>query len=97
LPDFSRFSAIRPKVARFQQYVLSEPLAKFAFRETFSFPLPGGGKHEAAMAEELPGRPFHLHRLVDLPVLGEVAVPLEPLTAHLALQRCLQDHFLAQF
>ena len=49
------------------------------------------------MAEELPGRALRLHRLVDLPVLGEVAVPLEPLTAHLALQRCLQHHFFVQF
>jgi hypothetical protein len=28
-----------------------QKLAKFAFLETFSFPLPGCGEHEAAVAE----------------------------------------------
>jgi len=53
--------------------------------------LPVGGEHEAAVAKELLDRSLHPHRLVDLPVLGQVAVTLEPLPAYLAFQRCLTE------
>jgi hypothetical protein len=38
LPDFSRFSAIRPEVAQFQQYVLSKNWRKLHSSKHFRFP-----------------------------------------------------------